>query len=146
MFSSLHKIDIVATSPAGAMTLVQTDHRTPAEVGEDQGLSMIFALTRMLVPRTGEYAEATVQYACVGAVHPLLETAAAACGAELEGERVRRDLTAVAKQAPEDLADAAFTTVGRRVLMMSVQGNYRDSSPCGAAGVPSKRSVPFSST
>ena len=79
MFSSLHKIDIVATSPAGAMTLVQTDHRTPAEVGEDQGLSMIFALTRMLVPRTGEYAEATVQYACVGAVHPLLETAAAAC-------------------------------------------------------------------
>ncbi len=116
MFSSLHKIDIVATSPAGAMTLVQTDHRTPAEVGEDQGLSMIFALTRMLVPRTGEYAEATVQYACVGAVHPLLETAAAACGAELEGERVRRDLTAVAKQAPEDLADAAFTTVGRRVL------------------------------
>lgn len=116
MFSSLHKIDIVATSPAGAMTLVQTDHRTPAEVGADQGLSMIFALTRMLVPRTGEYAEATVQYACVGAVHPLLETAAAACGAELEGERVRRDLTAVAKQAPEDLADAAFTTVGRRVL------------------------------
>lgn len=82
MFSSLRKIDIVATSPAGAMTLVQTDHRTPAEVGEDQGLSMIFALTRMLVPRTGEYAEATVQYACVGAVHPLLETAAAACGAD----------------------------------------------------------------
>lgn len=118
MFSSLHKIDFVASSPEGgaATLLVQTDHRTPAEVGADQGLSMIFALTRMLAPRSGEYAQATVRYTCLEAVHPLLETAAAACGAELEGDRVRRDLTAAAKQAPEDLADAAFATVGRRVL------------------------------
>ncbi|MBK7077724.1 MAG: hypothetical protein IPH44_36050 [Myxococcales bacterium] len=118
MFSSLHKIDIVATSPTdgGATLLVQTDHRTPAEVGADQGLSMIFALTRMLVPRSGEYATATVRYTCVEAVHPLLETAAAACGAELEGARQARDLTAVARQDPADLADAAFATMGRRVM------------------------------
>lgn len=118
MFSSLHKIDIVATSPAGgdATLLVQTDHRSPAEVGADQGLSMIFALTRMLVPRSGEYATATVRYTCVAAVHPLLETAAAACGAELEGERQARDLAGVARQDPADLADAAFATVGRRVM------------------------------
>lgn len=77
---------------------------------------MIFALTRMLVPRIGEYAAATVRYACIEAVHPLLEMAAAACGAELEGAWQARDLTAVAAQAPEDLADAAFATVGRRVM------------------------------
>lgn len=117
MYSSLHKIDLVAAASKGEpMLLVQTDHRPPAEVGADQGLSMIFALTRMLMPRSGDYATATVRYACIGEAHPLLESAAAACAAELESAGQRRDLSAVPRQPPEDLADAAFASVGRRVL------------------------------
>ena len=35
---------------------------------------------------------------------------------EREGARQARDLTAVARQDPADLADAAFATMGRRVM------------------------------
>jgi hypothetical protein len=115
MYSSLDKIDIVAQAPDGTRLFVQTDHRAPAEIDDEPELSVVFALSRILNPRRMESA-AIVRYAAIGGVHPTIARVVASTGAVLEvaGEPV--DLSDVERNAPEDLADAAFAGLGRRVL------------------------------
>lgn len=51
MFSSLNRVDIVANDKDGRRLLVQTDHRTAAEIAEEPELSVAFALVRVLNPK-----------------------------------------------------------------------------------------------
>lgn len=116
MYSSLHRVDIVVKREGGGELFVQTDHRTPSEVEEDLDVSVLFALTRSLVPKRNAKSEASVRYVCLETMHPSLVEVVASCGAEAESAGKALDLSAVARKAPADLADAAFASLGKRVL------------------------------
>lgn len=127
VYSSLRKIDFVAQAPDGRRHLVQTDHRSPAEIDEEPELSTLFALARILVPQRSEHADAggnsggdahaaVVRYVALGGVHPVIARVVASTGAELEVDRDAIDLSDIATSAPADLADDAFAGLGRRVL------------------------------
>jgi hypothetical protein len=115
MYSSLEKIDIVTRGKDGREILVQTDHRGADEVGGDQDVSVLFALTRILQPQMSKPG-ALVRYVAVGPLHPVLAKVIAACGAEAESELQPVDLSKVARVAPDDLADQAFASLGKQVL------------------------------
>ena len=50
MYSSLHKIDVTASTPNGPL-YVQTDHRSADEIAAEPEISTLFALTRILLAR-----------------------------------------------------------------------------------------------
>ncbi len=121
MYSSLRKIDFVAQAPDGRRLLVQTDHRSPAEIDEEPELSTLFALARILVPQRSDAARdgngvAVVRYVALGGMHPVIARVVASTHAELEVDRATVDLASVAVSDPADLADEAFAGLGRRVL------------------------------
>jgi hypothetical protein len=125
VYSSLRKIDFVAQAPDGRRHLVQTDHRSPAEIEEEPELSTLFALARILLPQRSLHARgdaegaAVVRYVALGGVHPVIACVVASTGAELEVDGAGSggvDLAHVATSAPADLADVAFAGLGRRVL------------------------------
>lgn len=118
MYCSLRRVDIVTESPAGERVLVQTDHRTVAEIDEMPELSLLFALARVQLPqRVPEWAGATVRYVALGGAHPLIAQAVASAGGELYLEQTPFDLSAVERADPGELADQAFAALARRVLM-----------------------------
>lgn len=117
MYSSLRKIDIVAADPAGTKLLVQTDHRGADEVDSEADLSVIFALTRILLPQQSTHGEgAVVRYTILGTAHPRLVEVAASTGATLEASGASVDLSRAPRRAPEALADEAFAGLARVVL------------------------------
>ena len=116
MYSSLHRIDIVVKRDSGGDLFVQTDHREPSEVEEDLDVSVLFALTRSLVPKRLAKSAGTVRYVCLSPMHPRLAEVVASCGAEAESAGSALDLALYPKSPPSDLADAAFASLGKRVL------------------------------
>lgn len=119
MYSSLHKVDIVASDKAdpNRKLFVQTDHRTPEEIDAEPELTVIFGLARMLLPRRLPEAEgAVVRYVALAGAHPLVVELVAATGATLEAAGVETSLEGVAKKKPEELADRAFEGLGTKLL------------------------------
>lgn len=123
VYSSLHKIDIVSSAPDGTRQLVQTDHRSPAEIDEEPELSVLFALARIIVPQRSEQAapdaagrRAIVRYVALGGLHPAIAQVVASTGAQAEVDRETVDLSNIERRTPAELADAAFGGLGRRVL------------------------------
>jgi hypothetical protein len=118
VYSSLHKIDLVAQDKNGPGKLfVQTDHRDAEEVAREVEISVIFALTRTLLPkRMPEAKQAVVRYVCMGKLHPALAEVIAATGAQAEANGASVKLDGVKRRAPADIADATFATLGKRLL------------------------------
>jgi hypothetical protein len=117
MYSSLHKIDIVADID-GPMC-VQTDHRDRAELEAQREISIVFGVTRMVAPGLADPTKKRVQYVCMGELPPFMRELVRVCGATYteNGEKdskepaVAADLEAVAKISHE-----ALMTLGRAVL------------------------------
>lgn len=116
MYSSLQRIDIVATREDGRPLLVQTDHRDEDEVDNTLEISTIFALTRLLLPKRSSHAHGVVRYVSMGTLHPELMKVIASCDGEAEAEGAQVDLSDVTREAPQDLADRAFSALGKKVL------------------------------
>ncbi len=143
MYSSLDRIDMIAKSPDGERVMIQTDHRSPEEIDAEPELSIVFALARTLGPlRSSEAAGATVRYVALGGVHPGIARVVASTGAALEVAGQPVELGGVERSAPEDLADAAFAGLARRVLAR--EGLAADEAGLAAferscAGVPTRQ-------
>ena len=120
MYTSLHKVDIVAKDPSGQRSLfVQTDHRSAEEVASELETSVIFALARILLPRRmPDGKTAVVRYVCAGAVHPTLKEVIASTDAQLEASGESVALDGVRRRPAADFADEAFASLGKRVLAL----------------------------
>lgn len=116
MYSSLHKLDIVAKDPQGTPLVVQTDHRGKDEIDGDVEISVLFALTRTLLPKRTEYKDAKIRYVAMDDLHPAIARVCVSTGAEVEAKGTIVDLSRVAKTAPADLADEAFASLGKKAL------------------------------
>jgi hypothetical protein len=118
MYSSLGKIDIVVQDKNGpGKIFVQTDHRSAEEFGSELEVSVLFALTRTIVPRRVKDAGgAIVRHVCMETVHPALVEVAAATGAQVESAGVAVSLEGARRRAPADIADEAFASLGKRLL------------------------------
>ncbi len=117
MFSSLDRIDIVGNSDAGGKLYVQTDHRAHDEIENEIHLSVLFALTRILLVRhmAGE-SEFEIRYVLPTETPPTdLCRAVSAAGATLEVAEQAVALEA-SGASPYDLADAAMAGLARRVI------------------------------
>jgi hypothetical protein len=116
MYSSLHKIDIVAEE-ASRKIFVQTDHRDRSEVDQEVEISVIFALARTIAPRRMKDAgNAVVRYVALGELHPAIARVLVATGAELEEHGAKHGLAGIERVEPAQLADEAFGTLGQRLL------------------------------
>ena len=51
MYKSITKIDIVCKNPKGGEVYIQTDHRTPEEITQEEQMSALLAILRILSPR-----------------------------------------------------------------------------------------------
>jgi hypothetical protein len=118
VYSSLHKIDLVAQDKNGTGKIfVQTDHRDAEEVAREVEISVIFALARTLLPRRMPDAkQAVVRYVCMGKLHPALAEVAVATGTQVEAMGENAKLEGVRRRAPADIADEAFGALGKRLL------------------------------
>ena len=118
MYSSLHKIDIVANID-GASTCVQTDHRDRAEIEAEREISIVFGVARMLAPGLADPAKKRAQYVCMGELPTFMRELVRVCGATFteNGEKTPRepaiaaDLEAVAR-----ISHDALMTLGRDVF------------------------------
>jgi hypothetical protein len=118
MYSSLHKIDIVAKTEQGPLC-VQTDHRDRAEIEAQREISIVFGVTRMLAPALADTTHQQVQYVCMGEPPPFLRELVRLCGATLSenGEKSPReparpkDVAAV-----ERISHDALMSLGRAVF------------------------------
>jgi hypothetical protein len=119
MYSSLHKIDVTASTPNGPL-YVQTDHRSADEIAAEPEISTLFALTRILLARAHGAKQPgpapTIVYASIGEVPDFLVEVLASAGARLTvgDTKEHRELAAV-DIAPATLADRAFAALAARV-------------------------------
>jgi hypothetical protein len=119
MYSSLHKIDVTASTPNGPL-YVQTDHRSSDEIAAEPEISTLFALTRILLARavaaTQPSPAPTIVYASIGEIPDFLVEVIASAGARLSvgDTNEHRELAAV-DIAPATLADRAFASLAARV-------------------------------
>jgi hypothetical protein len=118
VYSSLDRVDIVANGAGGSGKLfVQTDHRDASEVAGELEISVLFALTRTLMPRRmPDGKTAIIRYACIQDLHPKLAEVLASTGAAAESKGATVSLEGVRRRPPADLADEAFAALGKRVL------------------------------
>jgi hypothetical protein len=119
MYSSLHKIDVTASTPNGPL-YVQTDHRSADEIAVEPEISTLFALTRILLARAYGAKQPgpapTIVYAAIDEVPDFLVEVLASAGARLMVGDIKehRELAAV-DIAPATLADRAFAALAARV-------------------------------
>lgn len=114
MFSSLDRVDLVSTDPAGGRSRwLQTDHRRPAQIEAEPELSLVYAAIRLRSPRRDfppQLPEPVLEYRCQHAPPAFLRAAIAAAGAELWTDRhlphvgVPPDLAAIVRLALAALA------------------------------------------
>jgi hypothetical protein len=118
VYSSLDRVDIVAAGAGGSGKLfVQTDHRDASEVAGEVEISVLFALTRTLMPRRmPDGKTAIIRYACIQDLHPRLAEVLASTGAEAESKGAQVSLEGVPRRPPADIADEAFAALGKRLL------------------------------
>lgn len=132
MYSSIKRVDIVAEED-GKEVCIQTDHRAPSEMDADPELSVLFALTRTLLPRRfatdGEMP--AVRYAALQGASRAVAEAVASTGSQLESmESGTPTCIPFDGQArsPAEIADAAFRGLAHHVLL-------RESLPLSAEGL-----------
>lgn len=119
MFASLESIDAVVVDQAtGHKCCVQTDHRTAEEMRQEEEISILFALTRVLGARSlkSTQEEVDVVYVCAETPPDFLRHAVASAGGRIgihEGPALPYDGVL---SAPESLADGAFRRLVQRVL------------------------------
>ena len=119
MYSSLHKIDVTASTPNGPL-YVQTDHRSADEIAAEPEISTLFALTRILLARAYGAKQPgpapTIVYASIGEVPDFLIEVLASAGARLTvGDSTEHRELAAVDIAPATLADRAFAGLAARV-------------------------------
>jgi hypothetical protein len=118
MYSSLHKIDIVADTNDGPLC-VQTDHRDREEIEAQREISIVFGVTKMLGPGLSDASRERVQYVFMNEPPPFMRELVRVCGASLceNAETAPRE-----PAGPKDLAAVAQTshdalmTLGRTVF------------------------------
>ncbi len=131
MYSSLHKVDIVAD--IDGTVCVQTDHRDRAEIEAQREISIVFGVTRMLAPGLADPTKRKVQYVCMGEVPPFLRELIRVCGATFteNGEKTPRepavaaDLDAVARMSHDALMTLGREVLARRGLEATPEGVLR---------------------
>jgi hypothetical protein len=119
MYSSLHKIDVTASTPDGPL-YVQTDHRSADEIAAEPEISTLFALTRILLARAYGAKQPgpapTIVYAPIGEIPDFLVEVLASAGARLMvGDTTEHRGLAAVDIAPATLADRAFAALAGRV-------------------------------
>ena len=120
MYSSLRKADFVVQDKANPEKKVafQTDHRSVDEVAAEEEISVLFALTRILVPQ--RHGNLAVRYVALAGLHPALARVVASTGATASvggpADENEVDLSDVPRAAPADLADQAFASLGKKLL------------------------------
>jgi hypothetical protein len=118
MFASLESVDTVVLDQAtGRRCCVQTDHRTAEEIRQQEEISILFALTRVLGARVpADSQDVEVLYVCAEPPPDFLRHAVASAGGRMavhEGPSLPYDGPL---SAPADLADRAFRHLAQRVL------------------------------
>jgi hypothetical protein len=118
MFFSLQSIDaVVSDEGSSLMCCVQTDHRTAEEIRQQEDISILFALTRVLGARgQGDPQDVQVVYVCAESPPDFLRHAIASAGGVVrihEGPTLPYDGIL---SEPEVLADEAFRRLGQRLL------------------------------
>ena len=133
MYSSIKRVDIVAEED-GVEVCIQTDHRAPDEMDEDAELSVLFALTRTLLPRrfaTDGKPMPVVRYAALQGASRAVAEAVASTGSQLEsmesGNPTRVPFDGPVR-TPAEVADGAFKGLAHRVLL-------REGLPLSAEGL-----------
>jgi hypothetical protein len=119
MYSSLHRIDVMAETPNGPL-YVQTDHRSADEIAAEPEISTLFALTRILLARAYGAKQPgpapTIVYAPIGEIPDFLVEVLASAGARLTvGDSTEHRELAAVDVAPATLADRAFAALAVRV-------------------------------
>jgi hypothetical protein len=114
MFSSLDRADTVVSHTQGRRCF-QTDHRSAAEIQQQEELSILFALTRVLSPIATGVADEVV-YVCAEPPPEFLRRAVASAGGMLQLHPGPALTYEGVLGKPEELADDAFRRLAYRVL------------------------------
>jgi hypothetical protein len=114
VFSSLDRLDMRIASAEG-IRCVQTDHRPAAEIQQQEELSTLFALTRVLGPLTARATDEVV-YVCAEPPPEFLRRVVASAGGMLQVQKGPVLPYEGPPGKPEDLADNAFRRLADRVL------------------------------
>lgn len=118
MYSSIDRVDVMAETEDGAL-LVQTDHRSAAEIEKQPELSVLFALARVLNARQLAEAKkmklAAVVYAPMQPPPQFLVDALATVGAHLEEVPTMKRTKLTSDRDPAQLADAMFAALSASV-------------------------------
>jgi len=118
MFGSLESVDVVVQDPeTGRRRFFQTDHRTAEEIRQQEEISILFALTRVLSARgLGTPQEVEVGYVCFEPPPEFLRHAVASAGGTMAVHEGPSLPYHGPLSQPEDLADGAFRRLAERVL------------------------------
>jgi hypothetical protein len=114
VFSSLDGADMIVTHAQGRRCL-QTDHRSAEEIQQQEELSTLFALTRVLGPIAKGVADEVV-YVCAEPPPEFLRRAVAVAGGKLQVQAGQVLVYEGILGQPEELADDAFRRLAHRVL------------------------------
>jgi hypothetical protein len=114
MFSSLDRLDMRIASAQG-IRCIQTDHRPAAEIQQQEELSILFALTRVLGPLSARVTHEVV-YACTEPPPEFLRRTVASAGGKLQVQKGPVLVYEGSLAPPEELADDAFRRLAHRVL------------------------------
>ena len=123
MYSSLDRVDIVATGEGGTKRYIQIDHREAAEVDLEPELSTLMAIVRVLNPLRFTEGEGQVPEVVYHSLHeppPFLRRALASAGASLvvgpdvAGAPLAPDASVGAIAALDVLIDETFGALARR--------------------------------
>lgn len=114
MFSSLDRADMVVSHTRGRRCF-QTDHRSAAEIQQEEEVSILFALTRVLGPMIKVAADEVV-YLCAEPPPEFLQRAVAAAGGMLQIKEGPALVYEGLLNQPEEFADDAFRRLAHRVL------------------------------
>jgi hypothetical protein len=118
MFSSLDRVDLVTQDKAtGKKRFIQTDHRSAREIRQEEELSILFALARVMNARwMGEPEGATVEYVCTEPPPDFLRRTVVSAGGRIQIHEQQTSPYEGVLGTPEELADTAFRRLAHRVV------------------------------
>jgi hypothetical protein len=145
MFSSLDRIDVVATGQNGQQCFFQTDHRTAEEIEQQPELSILFALVRIVSPLRMAKEGAprpTVTYTAQHRPPEFLRRVIAAAGGQLMIGSPPTQPVPYEEQPPplEEVMASAFAGLARKVadehgVELTIEGlEVVEQAVAGAAG------------
>jgi hypothetical protein len=118
MFSSLDRIDLVTQDKStGKKRFIQTDHRTAQEMRQEEEITILFALARILNARwMGEVEGIAVEYVCTEPPPDFLQRAVVSAGGRVQIHDQQTSPYEGILGTPEELADTAFRRLAHRVV------------------------------